>query len=104
MSESRGLLSAGPTRAGEEEVAMSPHRCRVKLIGRACEHDLCVEIRRGLPPELRCDHAEPRGYGTGGGPPCGCTAPAGIAEFVMRELRDDLQESRRRGYVMIRAA
>lgn len=87
---------------------MSPHRCRVKLVGRvggaACEHDLCVEIRRGVPPDLRCGDAEPRGYGTGGGPPCGCTVPAGIADLVMRELRDDLQESRRRGYVMIRAA
>ena len=47
---------------------MSPHRCHVKLVGRACEHDLCVTLTRGVPPELRCEEAAPAGYGRGGGP------------------------------------
>ena len=43
---------------------MSPHRCRVKLIGRRCSgHDLCVSLPREVPPELRCEPEQPQGYG-----------------------------------------
>jgi hypothetical protein len=83
---------------------MSPHRCRVKLVGRACEHDLCVTLQRGVPPDLRCEDSAPRGYGPGGGSSCGCRTPEGFDELIARELRDNLQESRRRGFVLIRAA
>jgi len=83
---------------------MSPHRCHVKLVGRACEHDLCVTLTRGVPPELRGEEAAPDGYGRGGGSSCGCQVPSHIEDVVARELRDNLDESRRRGFVLIRAA
>lgn len=83
---------------------MSPHRCHVKLVGRACEHDLCVRLTRGVPQDLRCEESAPDGYGRGGGSSCGCQVPAGLEDLVARELRDNLQESRRRGFVLIRAA
>ena len=39
----------------EEEVDMPNHRCRVKLVSDRCDgHLLCVEIRRDVPPQLRC--------------------------------------------------
>jgi len=38
------------------------------MVGRACEHALCVTLTRGVPPELRCEEAAPDGYGRGGGP------------------------------------
>ena len=80
----------------------NPHRCHVKLLGQSCEHDLCYPIRRGVPPELRCVPEEPAGFGGGGGG-C-CRVPDSIEEMVERELRDNLQECRRLGYVPIRAA
>lgn len=84
---------------------MSPHRCRVKLVGRRCSgHHLCVSLPREVPPELRCAPEQPQGYGAGGGVPCGCQTPTDITERVLRELRDHLQECRRRGYVLIEAA
>lgn len=84
---------------------MSPHRCRVKLIGRRCSgHDLCVSLPREVPPELRCEPDQPQGYGAGGGVSCGCQTPKDLDELVLRELREDLQECRRRGYVVIEAA
>ncbi len=83
---------------------MSPHRCRVKLVGRSCDgHDLCVPLTRGVPPELRCEDSAPVGYGRGGGSVCGCQTPADLSGIVERELRDNLLESRRRGYVLVRA-
>jgi hypothetical protein len=85
-------MSANPT----------PHRCHVKLVGRACEHDLCYAIRRGVPPELRCVPEQPTGYGRGGGG-C-CRIPDDMADRVERELRDNLQEWKRLGYVLVRAA
>jgi len=80
------------------------HRCTVKLVGRHCEHDLCVPINRGVPPELRCPDTEPPGYGQGGGAPCGCKVPPNLAEEVERALRDSFQESKRLGYVLVKAA
>jgi hypothetical protein len=80
------------------------HRCSVKLIGPRCEHDLCVEINRGVPPELRCEAGQPDGYGHGGGSACGCQLPHHMVDMVERELRDNLQESKRRGFVIIEAA
>lgn len=83
---------------------MNPHRCKVKLVGRSCDHDLCVTLDRAVPPELRCDDAQPTGYGAGGGASCGCRTPENLEHIVERQLRDNLQESRRRGYVFVTAA
>jgi hypothetical protein len=80
------------------------HRCKVKLIGRTCDHDLCVPIGRGVPPELRCADSQPPGYGGGGGATCGCRVPDRLSEVVERELRDNLQESKRQGFVLVSAA
>lgn len=79
------------------------HRCKVKLIGRSCDHDLCVQLMRAVPPELRCGDSQPAGYG-GGGATCGCRTPEHLVDIVERELRGNLQESRRRGFVIILAA
>lgn len=82
----------------------NPHRCKVKLIGRSCDHDLCVPLTRAVPPELRCVDSQPSGYGGGGGATCGCRVPDHLSDVVERELRDNLQESRRRGFVIVPAA
>lgn len=79
-----------------------PHHVSVRLIGRGCEHELCVPIRRGVPPELRCETKS--GYGSGSGAPCGCRTPEDLVEQVTRKLRDDLQEMVRLGFVPIHAA
>jgi len=63
------------------------------------EHELCVSIERQVPPELRCTPDAGQGYRSGGG---GCTVPANLSDLVQRELRDAFQESKRRGYVLIR--
>lgn len=83
---------------------LNPHRCKVKLIGRSCDHDLCVPLTRAVPLELRCADFERAGYGGGGGATCGCRVPDHLASLAERELRDNLQESRRRGFVIIPAA
>ena len=83
---------------------MDTHRCKVKLVGRDCEHPLCVQISRGVPKELRCPPGEPAGSGPGGGASCGCSTPSDLEDQIVRELRDHLEESRRAGYVLIRAA
>lgn len=80
------------------------HRCKVKLVGHSCDHNLCVPLTRGVPPELRCPDAQPAGYGGGGSVICGCRVPDHLADVVERELRDNVQESRRRGFVLIQAA
>ena len=80
------------------------HRCKVKLIGRLCDHDLCVQLRRAVSPDLRCGDSQPAGYGNGGGATCACRVPEHLVDLVERELRDNLQECRRRGFVTIPAA
>lgn len=80
------------------------HRGKVKLVGRSCDHDLCVPLTRAVPPELRCAESQPAGYGPGGGATCGCQPPEHLPDVVERELRDNLQEARRRGFVLISAA
>lgn len=82
-----------------------PHRISVRLVGPRCEHDLCVPINRGVPPELRCADTRPQGYGGyGAGVPCRCKVPPDLSDQVERALRDSFQESKRRGYVLVRAA
>lgn len=62
-------------------------------------HPLCLDVGRGVPPELRCEPGAPTGIVSGGG----CPLPNDYQERADRELRDNLQESKRRGYVLIRA-
>lgn len=81
------------------------HRCHVKLVCRhGCEHDLCYTIRRGVPPELRCAPSAPAGYSTGSGGGCRLPDPDDMVDRIERELRDNLLESKRRGFVLIQAA
>lgn len=63
-------------------------------------HELCVIVERGVPPELRCADQQDAGWSLGGG---GCPVPKNLSALVERELRDDLQECKRRGYVLIPA-
>jgi hypothetical protein len=65
------------------------------------EHDLCVDVQRGVPLELRCPPSQPQGYGARNG--TGCRVPTDLQEQVQRELRYAFQESKRRGYVLVRA-
>ena len=76
------------------------HRCSVRLVCRSSEHDLCYPIGRGVPPELRCDAGKPAGYGSGSGG-C-CTLPPDLDAQVRRQLRENFQESKRQGFVLIR--
>lgn len=77
----------------------NPHRVRVIL---ECRHAHRHEtVTRGPPPELRCDPHQGQGYGSGDGG--GCTVPPDLSDRVERELRDALQESKRRGYVVVAA-
>jgi hypothetical protein len=82
-------------------VTEQSHRVRtVYECGVGHRHELCVIVGRGVPPELRCADQQNAGWGPGGG---GCSVPKDLAAQVERELRDDLQESKRRGYVLIAA-
>lgn len=79
---------------------------RVSVIFRCSaqhEHPLCVTVprRQGVPPELQCPPDSAPGYGGGGNG--GCSVPPDLPALVERELRDNLQESKRRGFVLIRA-
>lgn len=78
-----------------------PHRARTKVrCGSGHDHELCVQVARGVPPELRCSDEQPTGWSFGGG---GCPLPDDLVALVERELRDDFQECRRRGFVLIAA-
>ncbi|UYO97284.1 hypothetical protein OED01_00715 [Microbacterium sp. M28] len=61
------------------------------------EHEMCVSVGRGIPPELRCPHSS-----HGGGVSSGCALPFDLNELVERELREKLQESKRQRYVLVR--
>ena len=73
------------------------HQVRVHFIcGRGHDpHVLCVPVRRGVPPELRCD--QPPGYGPGGG----CPIPPDLEARVRRELETALEKWKRQGHVVI---
>lgn len=78
-----------------------PHRVRVKFVCRSGhEHELCMTTQRGVPPELRCEPGAPSGIGGGGG---GCPIPPDMDARVDHELGRNLQESKRRGFVLIEA-
>jgi hypothetical protein len=63
-------------------------------------HEMCVTVTgRPVHPDLSCPPEQPPGYGPGGGG--GCSVPPDLSGRVERELRDALQEHRRRGYVLI---
>jgi hypothetical protein len=75
------------------------HRVRVVFRCRSGhEHQLCIDIRRGVPPELRCPPAQEPGFGGGD---AGCQLPEDFSHRVERELRDSFQESKRRGHVLV---
>ncbi|MFD6700220.1 MULTISPECIES: hypothetical protein [unclassified Microbacterium] len=72
-----------------------------KVICGGHEHDVCVTVDRGVPPELRCPHPSHGSFGGGAGG--GCVLPPDLKDLVARELRENLQKSMRRGYALIRA-
>jgi hypothetical protein len=78
----------------QEHSVRAIFRCRT-----GHEHELCVDVQRGVPSELRCAPSQPQGYGAGNG--TGCRVPGDLEEQVQRELRYSFQESKRRGYVLI---
>lgn len=75
------------------------HRVQVRLQCPGHKHDLCMPIDREVPKELRCPEEQSSGFGRSGGG--GCPIPPDLNERVYRELRDAMQESRRRGFVLI---
>lgn len=78
----------------------SEHHVHVKFVCRSGhEHDLCYRVDRGVHPDMRCAGEQPSGYSSGGG---GCVLPPDMAARVDWELAHNFQESRRRGYVLIR--
>jgi len=75
------------------------HAVRAKIAcGNGHEHDLCIPLKREIHPDLRCKPTEPQGFTYGGG---GCSLPSDLAQLAERELRDNYQESRRRGWILI---
>lgn len=79
----------------------SQNRVRVKVRCRSGhEHEICVQVHRAVHPDLRCAGGQSDGYsyaGRGGG----CVLPQDLESRVERELREEYQESRRRGWVEI---
>lgn len=63
-------------------------------------HPLCINIGRGVPPELRCATDASPGFSRAGG---GCPIPNDIADRARREFRDSVEESKRRGFILVRA-
>lgn len=60
-------------------------------------HEICLAIGRGVSPELRC--SQPSGISGGGG---GCPLPENFRGLVEAELRDNFQECKRQGFVLVR--
>lgn len=78
-----------------------PHRVQVKFVCRSGhEHEMCRTTSRGVPPELRCESGAAPGFGVGGAGG-GCPIPPDIDARVDNELGRNLQESKRRGFVLI---
>jgi hypothetical protein len=76
------------------------HRAIVHFLCRSGHtHKLGVEIKRGVPPELRHPEEQSTGYGSDGG--TGCPLPEDLSHRVEQQLRDAFQESKRRGFVLI---
>lgn len=46
----------------QEQSVRAIFRCRS-----GHENELCVNVQRGVPPELRCRPSQPQGYGSGNG-------------------------------------
>jgi hypothetical protein len=85
---------------GRPDVPGGTHAVRAKV---TCNHghlhDTCIPLRREVHPDLRCLPTEPQGYSVGGGG--ACTLPPDLDQLAERELRGNLQESRRRGWLLI---
>lgn len=65
------------------------------------EHQLCVLVDRQVHPRLRCAPGGPVAGMPGGSP---CQLPPDLQSRVHYELRENFQESLRRGWVEVRAA
>lgn len=65
-------------------------------------HEVCLEIRQQVPPELRCQLDAGPGYVTGSGGSCQIPSPESLSTSVERELRNNLEQSKRQGYVLVR--
>ena len=63
-------------------------------------HELCVQVNRQVPPDLRCTPSGSAGINGGGS---ACHLPQDLQSRVEYELRENLQESLRRGWVKIAA-
>ena len=61
-------------------------------------HELCVRVQRQVPPDLRCT---PSGGAVTNGRGPACHLPQDLESRVEYELRENLQESLRRGWVKI---
>jgi len=78
------------------------HSVRARVVcSNGHQHPLCIPLGREVHPDLRCPPEEPQGYAYGGSG--GCALPANLDELAERELRGNLQESRRRGWLLIAA-
>lgn len=82
---------------------VSGSRGRVRVSHYGHEHELCVTIARGAPPDLCCRPEEGVGYISGSPSSGGCQLPMDLIARVDERLRNDYQESRRRGCVLIAA-
>jgi hypothetical protein len=65
-------------------------------------HDICVQIAREVPAELRCEPSAPAGYSSGSGGSCQIPNAGELVTLTERELRDNFQDSKRQGYVLVR--
>jgi hypothetical protein len=64
------------------------------------EHSLCVQVGRQVPQDLRCT---PGGPGLPSGGAAICHLPQDLRARVEYELRENLEDARRRGWVKIAA-